>query len=83
MVSGFRFEAAPRFQVSGFRFDLRSRLLTLGKADANIVFLSLNRSLQVSSLTYGRASYAMAKLKQAWLCSFGLNGTFKFQFANR
>jgi len=31
-----------------FNFDLRSSLLTLGIADASIVLLSLNRSLQFS-----------------------------------
>ena len=32
----------------GFRFDLRSRLLTLGIVEASFTLLSLNRSLQVS-----------------------------------
>jgi hypothetical protein len=31
-----------------FNVDLRSSLLTLGKADASIALLSLNRSLQCS-----------------------------------
>lgn len=30
-----------------------------------------------------RASYAMAKFKQVWLCSFGLNGTFKIHLTAR
>ena len=34
--------------VSSFKFDLRSRLLTLGRVEASFTLLSLNRSLQVS-----------------------------------
>ena len=56
-----------------FKVDLRPSLLSLGKADASIAFLSLNRSLRQSSNEFNFVDFAYARHRSSKLGVLSLN----------